>query len=134
MATPPYSIDTSDPTSTTAIASYPANEQANRNTINSWLLGISDATTGYAYMPLAKRVGFSVTATVEYRPDFYMGEDDIYVWGKVNRIVNAPSFRLGYVEGALADAATAMTPLGTMTRMQVAMTLNRTEWVNRSPL
>ena len=52
MATPPYSIDTSDPTSTTAIASYPANEQANRNTINSWLLGISDATTGYAYMPV----------------------------------------------------------------------------------
>jgi len=55
MATPPYSIDTSDPTSTTAIASYPANEQANRNTINSWLLGISDATTGYAELKGARK-------------------------------------------------------------------------------
>jgi hypothetical protein len=65
-------------------------------------------------MPLTKRVGFSVTASIEYRPDFYMGEEDIYVWGKVNRIVNGPSFRLGYVEGAIADAATSMTPLGTV--------------------
>jgi hypothetical protein len=92
---------------------YPAQCSIDVNS-SAQTIAVSFAGTGYAYMPLAKRVGFSVTATVEYRPDFYMGEDDIYVWGKVNRIVNAPSFRLGYVEGALADAATAMTPLGTL--------------------
>jgi hypothetical protein len=80
-------------------------------------IAVSFAGTGYAYMPLTKRVGFSVTATVEYRPDFYMGEEDIYVWGKVNRIVNAPSFRLGFVEGALADVATAVGPVGALANM-----------------
>lgn len=68
--------------------------------------------TGYAFTPVSRRVGFRCTASVQYRPDFYLGEDDIYVWGKVNRIVNGPNFELGYVENKLADVATSLTPLG----------------------
>ncbi|MBI4705410.1 MAG: hypothetical protein HY744_30265 [Deltaproteobacteria bacterium] len=73
--------------------------------------------TGYAFTTLTRRVGFSCTASVEYRMDFWLGEEDIYVWGQVNRIVNGPSFRLGYVENPLADAATAATPLGTVANL-----------------
>ena len=42
---------------------------------------VSMAGTGYGYMTPAKRVGFSVTASVEYRPDFVVAGDDIYVRG-----------------------------------------------------
>ena len=73
--------------------------------------------TGYAYTPVTRRVGFEASGSVEYRPDFYMGEDDIYVWGKLNRIVNGPHFNLQYVENPLADAATAVTPLGTIANL-----------------
>ncbi len=36
--------------------------------------------TGYGYVMPAKRVGFSLTVSVEYRPDFVIAGDDIYVW------------------------------------------------------
>ena len=67
--------------------------------------------TGYAYTSLTRRVGFEASGAVEYRADFYLGEEDIYVWGKVNRIVRGPDFRLGYVENPVVAGAT-MTPLG----------------------
>ncbi|MBW2455484.1 MAG: hypothetical protein JRI68_13275 [Deltaproteobacteria bacterium] len=73
--------------------------------------------TGYASMNLTGRVGFQCSASVEYGPDFYMGEDDLYVWGKMKRLVNGPKFELGYVENKLADVATQMTPLGTVANM-----------------
>ncbi len=73
--------------------------------------------TGYATTAISGRVGFQCSASVEYRPDFYMGEDDLYVWGKVNRIVNGPKFELGYVENRIADVATQMTPLGTIANL-----------------
>lgn len=72
------------------------------------------AGTGYAFMSPAKRVGFSATASVEYRPDFQIAGDDVYVWGRLNRIIQGPDFRLGYVENTLVDVATAMTPLGSV--------------------
>jgi hypothetical protein len=78
---------------------------------------VSFSGTGYAFTPLTRRVGFSTVASVEYRPDFYMGEDDMYVWGKVNGIVNGPSFKLGYVENIIANTATSMTPLGTIANL-----------------
>ena len=49
---------------------------------------VSMAGTGYGYMLPAKRVGFSLTAAVEYRPDFVIAGDDLYVWAKLNRIVD----------------------------------------------
>lgn len=68
--------------------------------------------TGYAYTAATRRVGFQCNASVQYRPDFYLADDDIYVWGKVNRIVSGPNFELGYVENPAANVATAITPLG----------------------
>ena len=52
MATAPFIIDTGDPTTTSTLANYPANEQANRDIINSWVKVFADPTTGYAFMPL----------------------------------------------------------------------------------
>lgn len=68
--------------------------------------------TGYGYMMPAKRVGFSVTASVEYRPDFQIAGDDIYVWGKLNRIVQGPNFQLGYVENPVVDVMANVPPFG----------------------
>ncbi len=67
--------------------------------------------TGYAYTSLTRRVGFEASASVEYRADFFLTDDDIYVWGKVNRIVRPPDFKLGYVENPFAAGA-VLTPLG----------------------
>jgi hypothetical protein len=78
------------------------------------LITVNFAGTGYAFTPVSRRVGFRCTASVQYRADFYMGEEDIYVWGKVHRIVNGPNFELGYVENPAVDIATSVTPLGAL--------------------
>lgn len=67
--------------------------------------------TGYAWTPLAGRIGFSAEAAVEYRPDFQMTEDGIYVWAKTNRILYGPRFSIGSVENKMVDWATR-TPAG----------------------
>ncbi len=79
------------------------------------VLTVSVAGTGYGYISPAKRVGFSVTATVEYRPDFVMAGDDIYLWAKLNRIVDGPRFQLGYVENPIIDVATNVPGVGSLT-------------------
>ncbi|WP_245678187.1 hypothetical protein [Chondromyces crocatus] len=68
--------------------------------------------TGYGYVMPAKRVGFSLTASVEYRPDFQIAGDDIYIWGKLNRVVQGPNFQLGYVENPVVDVMANVTPFG----------------------
>ncbi|MEO7330023.1 MAG: hypothetical protein ABI193_15720 [Minicystis sp.] len=75
---------------------------------------VSMAGTGYGYMLPAKRVGFSLTAAVEYRPDFVIAGDDLYVWAKLNRIVDGPRFQLGFVENPLADVAANIPPFGSI--------------------
>lgn len=70
------------------------------------------AGTGYGYMLPAKRVGFSLTTSVEYRPDFQIADDDIYVWGRMNRIVQGPNFQLGYVENPVVDVMANVPPFG----------------------
>ncbi len=67
--------------------------------------------TGYAWTPVAGRIGFSVEASVEYRPDFYMAEDAVYVWAKTNRIVYGPNFQVGAIENKFVDIANK-TPVG----------------------
>jgi hypothetical protein len=69
--------------------------------------------TGFAWTPLAGRVGFAADASVEYRMDFYMAEDAVYIWAKTNRIVNGPNFKIGSVENKVVDWATR-TPVGYM--------------------
>jgi hypothetical protein len=60
--------------------------------------------TGYAFVTPARRVGFSVTAAVEYRPDFVLTGDDMYLWARVNRMVDGPHFQTGFMENPILDA------------------------------
>ncbi len=64
---------------------------------------VSLAGTGYGYLLPAKRIGFSVTAAVEYRPDFVIAGDDTYLHAKVTRIVDGPHFQTGYIENPVID-------------------------------
>jgi hypothetical protein len=67
--------------------------------------------TGYAWTPIAGRVGFSMQAAVEYRPDFRLEEDAMYVFARMTRVVNGPNFALGAVENPVVDWA-SRTPAG----------------------
>lgn len=66
---------------------------------------------GLAWTPIAGRVGFSASAAVEYRMDFYLGDDADYIWARTNRIVQGPDFQVGSVENKVVDWATK-TPVG----------------------
>jgi len=74
---------------------------------------VSVAGTGYGYVTPARRVGFAVSASVEYRPDFVMAGDQIYVQAKVNRIVDGPHFQTGYIENPVVDLMGNLPPFGT---------------------
>jgi len=69
------------------------------------------AGTGYAWTPIAGRMGFAVEAAIEYRPDFRLESDAMYVWARYNRVTYGPVFSIGYIENKLADWA-ARTPAG----------------------
>ena len=69
--------------------------------------------TGYAWTPVAGRMGFAASATLDYRMDFFMAEDATYVWAKPARIVYGPDFRMGSIENKLVDWA-AQGPAGYM--------------------
>ncbi|HVW29402.1 MAG TPA: hypothetical protein VHC69_28750 [Polyangiaceae bacterium] len=67
--------------------------------------------TGYAWTPIAGRMGFSVEAAIEYRPDFQLESDAMYVWARYNRVTYGPVFSIGCIENPVADWA-AKTPAG----------------------
>lgn len=69
--------------------------------------------TGFASTPIAGRMGFAVSATIDYRMDFFMAEDATYVWARPARIVHGPEFRMGAIENKLVDWA-AQGPAGYM--------------------
>jgi hypothetical protein len=69
--------------------------------------------TGFAWTPVAGRVGFAVSATVDYRMDFFLAEDATYVWAKPARIAYGPDFRMGSIENKVVDWA-AQGPAGYM--------------------
>jgi hypothetical protein len=69
--------------------------------------------TGFAWTPVAGRMGFAVSATIEYRMDFFMAEDATYVWARPARIAYGPDFRMGAIENKLVDWA-AQGPAGYM--------------------
>ncbi|HVY27116.1 MAG TPA: hypothetical protein VHB79_11220 [Polyangiaceae bacterium] len=69
--------------------------------------------TGFAWTPVAGRVGFAVSATVDYRMDFFMAEDSTYVWARPSRIAYGPDFRMGAIENKVVDWA-AQGPAGYM--------------------
>jgi hypothetical protein len=67
--------------------------------------------SGYAWTPVAGRVGFSVDASIEYGMDFWLGEDSMYVWAKTKNVVYGPEFKIGYVENRVVNWA-AQSPAG----------------------
>lgn len=72
---------------------------------------VSVSGTGYANLPVTRRVGFYVGMAVEYQPDFRMEEDAIYVWGRFTRFVAPPDMRIVGVENPVVNLATK-TPAG----------------------
>ncbi len=68
-------------------------------------LTVQFSGSGYAWTPVAGRVGFEADVTVEYRPDFYLDEDAIYVWGVTNQIVAGPTFTVLAIENKFVDWA-----------------------------
>jgi len=71
---------------------------------------------GYAWTPVTKRMGFSTTATVEYKPDFQKDGGTVYVWFRPVGLP-VPSFQVGFVEQPLVGLATSLTPLGTFANL-----------------
>jgi hypothetical protein len=67
--------------------------------------------TGYATIPLAKRVGFYCAMTLEFRPDFRMEEDALYVWGTLASRPAPPELRMLGVENPAVNLA-FRTPAG----------------------
>jgi hypothetical protein len=74
-------------------------------------INVDFAGTGYAWTPIAGRVGFSAEAGVEYRMDFQMADDAIYIWGQPVRVTRGPDFKIGAVENKLVNWA-AHSPVG----------------------
>ena len=69
--------------------------------------------TGFAWTPVAGRVGFAVSATVDYRMDFFLAEDAMYIWAKPARIAYGPDFQMGAIENKVVNWA-AQGPAGYM--------------------
>lgn len=68
--------------------------------------------TGYAWTPVAGRVGFSASASVEYAMDWRPGGGrTTYVWGRWVRAVRGPEFSLGAVENKAVNWAAKGTPV-----------------------
>lgn len=67
--------------------------------------------TGFAWTPVAGRIGFAANATIEYRMDFRLTEDATYVYGVVASNPSPPQFQIGAVENKLVNWATR-TPIG----------------------
>lgn len=60
---------------------------------------------GYASLPMVRRIGFSATIDVEFRPDFRMESDALYLWGRFSRMLSTPDVRLIGAENSLVNAA-----------------------------
>lgn len=69
---------------------------------------------GYAWQPVAGRMFFTAEASIEFRFDFYLGEEADYVWAKTNRIIYGPKFNLTSIENKVVQIAN-QSPLGFIT-------------------
>jgi hypothetical protein len=74
-------------------------------------IAVQASGTGYVMLPLTRRVGFFCGIQVEYRPDFRLTDDGLYVWGQFNRVLAPPDLRILGVENPLVNLATR-TPVG----------------------
>jgi hypothetical protein len=72
---------------------------------------LSFAGNGYAWTPVAGRIAFNVMASVEYRMDFYLADDAVYIYARPARTVLGPTFQVTAVENRLVNWA-AQGPAG----------------------
>jgi hypothetical protein len=74
-------------------------------------MAVTVTGSGYALLPVTRRIGFYAGISVEYRPDFRLTDDATYVWGRVNRMLTTPDLRITGVENKIVSLAT-QTPIG----------------------
>jgi hypothetical protein len=67
--------------------------------------------SGFAWTPVAGRVAFTVVASVEYRMDFYLADDAVYIFARPARTVLGPTFQVTSIENSLVNWA-AQGPAG----------------------
>lgn len=72
---------------------------------------VTASGTGYASLPVTRRIGFYCGIQVEYLPDFRLESDATYVWGKFSRLLAPPDLRIIGVENPVVNLATR-TPAG----------------------
>ncbi len=72
---------------------------------------VSFSGSGFAWTPVAGRIGFAAQATVEYRMDFKLTDEATYVFGVPASTPAPPQFQLGAVENKVVDWA-AKSPVG----------------------
>jgi hypothetical protein len=71
---------------------------------------------GYAWTPVSKRIGFASASSVEYKPDFHVDGDTVYVWFQPSA-QPTPTFDLRFVEQPVVGLATQLTPLGAIVNL-----------------
>ncbi|MBK8251594.1 MAG: hypothetical protein IPK82_02870 [Polyangiaceae bacterium] len=84
---------------------------------NRRTVAVSFSGTGYGYTTATKRVGFSVSGTIELRPGIQLAGDKAYVFGHFNRIIMGPTFQVGYIENPVVDIAANLPGIGSMANL-----------------
>ncbi|MEZ4300094.1 MAG: hypothetical protein R3B70_34420 [Polyangiaceae bacterium] len=77
-------------------------------------VAVSFAGTGYGYTTPTRRVGFSVSGSIELRPGIQLAGDKAYIFGNFNRIINGPTFNVAYIESPVVDIAANLPGVGSM--------------------
>jgi hypothetical protein len=89
---------------------FPASCQTTVNDA-SQTVTVAFAGSGFAWTPVAGRVAFSVLASVEYKMDFFLGDDAVYIFARPARTLLGPTFQVTSIENRLANWA-AQGPAG----------------------
>jgi hypothetical protein len=89
---------------------FPASCQTNVND-SAQTVTLSFSGNGFAWTPVAGRIAFTVMASVEYRMDFYLADDAVYIYARPARTVLGPTFQVTSVENRLVNWA-AQGPAG----------------------
>jgi hypothetical protein len=89
---------------------FPANCQTTVNDA-SQTVTVAFSGSGFAWTPIAGRVAFSVLASVEYKMDFFLADDAVYIFARPARTVLGPTFQVTSIENRLANWA-AQGPAG----------------------
>jgi len=89
---------------------FPSGCQATVNDA-SQTITLAFSGSGFAWTPVAGRVAFTVLASIEYRMDFYLADEAVYIYARPARTVLGPTFQVTSVENRLVNWA-AQGPAG----------------------